>query len=132
MLTFSHVLMFTYFALNFWYRNFRNNSEHLNKNFNLQKQPSRRVPTKRCYGNMQQFYSGTPIQSKFIEIKTSEWMFSCKFAAYFQNCWIFKRRKSFIIKQKQPLREVFFENNSPKCLKYLKNFSSNIINILVK
>ena len=41
----------------------------------LQKQPPRVVPRKRCSENMQQLYWN----------HTSAWVFSCKFAAYFQN-----------------------------------------------
>ena len=55
-----------------------------------QKQPSRGVPRKRCSENMQQIYRRTPIPkcdfNKVASIEiTSAWVFSRKFAAYFQN-----------------------------------------------
>ena len=43
----------------------------------LQKQPSRSVLNKRCSENMQQI--------QLYWNRTSAWVFSCKFAAYFQN-----------------------------------------------
>ena len=56
---------------------------------NGQKQPSRGVPRKRCYENMQQIYRSTLLKSTLLKQlycnHTSAWMFSCKFAAYFQN-----------------------------------------------
>ena len=48
-----------------------------NKN---QKQSSRGILRKRCSENMQQSYMRTPVFSH-----TSAWVFSCKFAACFQN-----------------------------------------------
>ena len=60
----------------------------------MQKQPSRGVLRKRCSENMQQISRKTSTllkshqqQSNFIEITR---VFSCKFAAYFQNTFIFK------------------------------------------
>ena len=58
-----------------------------------QKQPSRCVPRKRCSENMQQIYRRTPMpKCDFNKVAkqlywncTSAWVFSCKFAAYFQN-----------------------------------------------
>ena len=58
-----------------------------------QKQPSRAVLRKRCFENMQQIYRRTPMSSyNFNKVakqlywnRTSTWVFSCKFAAYFQN-----------------------------------------------
>ena len=59
----------------------------------LQKQPPRGVLWKRCSENMQKIYRRTPM-SKYDFNKaalqlywnyTSAWVFSCKFAAYFQN-----------------------------------------------
>ena len=47
-------------------------------NFKWKKQPPRDVPRTRCSENMQQIYWRTPIH-------TSAWVFSCKFATYFQN-----------------------------------------------
>ena len=59
----------------------------------LQKQPYRGVLGKRCSENMQQTYRRTPMpKCNFNEvalqlywIRTSAWVFSYKFAAYFQN-----------------------------------------------
>ena len=61
--------------------------------FKLQKQPSRSVFRKRCSDNMQQIYRRTPIlKCDFNKValqlywnRASAWVFSCKFAAYFQN-----------------------------------------------
>ena len=58
-----------------------------------QKPPSRRVLSKRCSENMQQIYRRTPMpKCDFNKVAlqlywnhTSAWVFSCKFAAYFQN-----------------------------------------------
>ena len=55
--------------------------------------PFRGVAIKRCSENMQQIYSETPMpKSDFNKIilqlywnRTSAWVFSCKFPAYFQN-----------------------------------------------
>ena len=54
---------------------------------------SSHVPRKRCSGNMQQVYRRTPItKCDFNKVAlqlywnhTSAWVFSCKFAAFFQN-----------------------------------------------
>ena len=51
------------------------------------------VLTKRCFENMQQIYRRTPMpKCDFNKValrlywnRTSAWVFSCKFAAYFQN-----------------------------------------------
>ena len=60
----------------------------------FQKQPSRGVLKKRCFENMQQVYWKTlmPKCDDFNKValqlywnRTSAWVFSCKFAAYFQN-----------------------------------------------
>ena len=59
----------------------------------LQKQPLRGVFEKRCSENMQQIYRRTPIpKCNFNKVakqlycnRTSAWVFSCKFAAYFPN-----------------------------------------------
>ena len=58
-----------------------------------QKQPFRGVLWKRCSENMQQIYKRTPMpKCDFNKVAlqlywnhTSAWVFSCKFAAYFQN-----------------------------------------------
>ena len=58
-----------------------------------QKQPSRGVLRKRCSENMQQMYRRTPMpKCDFNKVAkqlywnhTSAWVFSCRFAAYFQN-----------------------------------------------
>ena len=58
-----------------------------------QKQPSRGVLRKRCSENMQQIYRRTPIpKCDFNKVAlqiywncTLTWLFSCKFAAHFQN-----------------------------------------------
>ena len=57
-------------------------------NYEIQKQPSRGAPRKRCSENMQQIYRTTPMQSVISQLywnHTSAWVFSSKFAAYFQS-----------------------------------------------
>ena len=52
----------------------------------IQKQPPKCVLRKRCSENMQQIYGRTPMPKcvcNFTEI--AAWVFSCKFAAFFQN-----------------------------------------------
>ena len=59
----------------------------------IQKQPSRGVLRKRCSENMHQIYRRTPMSKYgFHNVAkqlywncTSAWVFSCKFASYFQN-----------------------------------------------
>ena len=59
----------------------------------IQKQPPKGVPRKRCSENMQQIYRRPPMpKCDFNKVakqlywnSTSAWVFSCKFAAYFQN-----------------------------------------------
>ena len=63
------------------------------QNWNGQKQPPRGVLRKRCFENMLQIYWRTPmLKSDFNKVArqlywnhASAWVFSCKFAAYFQN-----------------------------------------------
>ena len=62
---------------------FSNNSVHVDVKVNVQKQPFRGVLRKRCSENMQQIYMRTPMPK--CDFNTSAWVFSCKFAAYFQN-----------------------------------------------
>ena len=58
-----------------------------------QKQPPRGVHRKRCSRNMQKIYRRTPMpKCNFNKVakqlywnRTSAWVFSCKFDAYFQN-----------------------------------------------
>ena len=58
-----------------------------------QKQPFRGVPKKSCSENTQQIYGRTPtpkcdfnkVAKQLYWIHTLAWVFSCKFAAYFQN-----------------------------------------------
>ena len=52
---------------------------------NVQKQPSRGVFKKRCSGNMQQIYRRTSMLKCDFNKVAKQWVFSCKFAAYFQN-----------------------------------------------
>ena len=60
---------------------------------NAQKQPSRGILTKRCSENMQQFCRRTPmpkcdfnkVASQLYWNRTSVWVFSCKFAAYWNE-----------------------------------------------
>ena len=61
--------------------------------FHFEKQPSRDARSRRCSENMQQIYGRTPI-AKSDSIKfalqlywthTVVWVFSCKFAVYFQS-----------------------------------------------
>ena len=59
----------------------------------VQKQPPRGVSRKRCSENMPQIYWRTPMpKCDFNKValqlywnRTSPWVFSCKFATYFQN-----------------------------------------------
>ena len=58
----------------------------------IKKQPPRSILWKRCFENMQQIYRGTSMpKCNFNKVKqlysnrTSAWVFSCKFAVYFQN-----------------------------------------------
>ena len=59
----------------------------------IQKQPSRGVLKKRCSENIQQIYRRGPMsECNFNKVTlqlsgnhTSAWVFSCKFAAYFEN-----------------------------------------------
>ena len=59
----------------------------------IQKQPPRDVPRKRCSENMQQIYRRTTMpKCDFNKValqlywnRTLVWVFSCKFAAYFQT-----------------------------------------------
>ena len=59
----------------------------------VQKQPSRGVLSKRCSENLQQIYRRTPVLKcdlnkvalQLYWNHTSSWVFSCKFAVYFQN-----------------------------------------------
>ena len=59
----------------------------------LQKQPLAGAPKKRCSENMDQIYWRTPmLKCDFKKVAlqlnwnyTSAWVFSCKFAAYFQS-----------------------------------------------
>ena len=60
---------------------------------NCEKQQSRGVLRKKCSKNMQQIHSSTPmpkcdlnkVAEQLYWNRTSAWVFSCKFAAYFQN-----------------------------------------------
>ena len=66
--------------------------------YNSQKQPSIGVLMKRCSENMQQIYSRTPMpKCDFNKValqvywnRTSAWVFSCKFNAYFQNIFSYE------------------------------------------
>ena len=49
----------------------------------LQKQRPRGIPRKRCSENMHQIYGRTPMPK--CDFNKVAWVFSCKFAAYFQN-----------------------------------------------
>ena len=55
----------------------------------IQKQPPGGVLSKRCSENMQQLYRRTPMPkcdfNKVASNRTSAWVLSCKFAAYFQS-----------------------------------------------
>ena len=62
-------------------------------NENIQAVPSRVVLRKRCFKNMQQIYKRTHMpKCDFNKVGkqgcSSAWMFSCKFAAYFQNAFL--------------------------------------------
>ena len=84
-------------GIKFWQRlgekvNFFNHQWWLQK----QKQPSRGVPGKKCYENMQQIYRRTPMPkcgfnkaaNQLYWNHTSAWVFSCKFTVYFQNTFL--------------------------------------------
>ena len=61
-----------------------------------QKQPFRGVLGKRCSENMQKIYRRTPMPKcefnkpakQLYWSRTSAWVFSCKFSAYFQNTFL--------------------------------------------
>ena len=56
--------------------------------YSLKKQPSRGFLKKRCSENMQLIYRRTPMPKCYLQLYwnlTSVWVFSCKFAAYFQK-----------------------------------------------
>ena len=80
-----------------------------------QKQPPRGIPRKRCSENMQQIYRRTPMpQCNFNKIakqlywnRTSPWVLSCKFAAFFRT--LFPRNTSGWLLS---FADVFFENFS--------------------
>ena len=63
------------------------------KMYSFQKQPPRRILRKSCSENMQQIYWKTPMSKcDFNKVAkqlywnyTSAWVFSCKYAAYFQS-----------------------------------------------
>ena len=106
----------------------------------LQKQPSRGVFIKRCSGNMQQIYRRTPIP-KCDSNKVAGWnhtsarVFSCKFAAYFQNifllrtplndcfCFYFSDTRQFLFKVKCISQKVAFNLFYGKIKKSLLTFS---------
>ena len=103
----------------------------------LQKQPSRDVFRKRCSKNMQQIYRRTSMPKcdfnkvalQFYWNHTSAWVFSCKFAAYFQNNFFrtpFRKNTSgglflilpnLVIQLKKRLRHRCFPVNIGKLLK---------------
>ena len=64
----------------------------------IQKQPPRSVPRKKCSENMQQIYKRTPMRKcdfnkaakQFYWNHTLAWVFSCKFAAYFQSTFSYQ------------------------------------------
>ena len=72
-------------------KNHENATKHLC--WSPQKQRPRGVHMKSCFENMQQIYRRTPMpKCDFSKValqlywnRTSPWVFSCKFAAYFQN-----------------------------------------------
>ena len=90
--------------------------------FEYQKQPPRGVPRKRCYENMQQTYRRTPMPNcDFNRVAlqlywnhTSVWVFSCKFAAYFQNIFPYEHlcRATSVFRILSGIYEIFFCENS--------------------
>ena len=58
---------------------------HYLRETDVQKQPPRGVLRTRCTESMQQIYRRTPMPKFDYWNHTSAWVFSCKFAAYFQN-----------------------------------------------
>ena len=70
---------------------FGNNIMKLNHHKSFQKQPFRGAIEKRRSENMQQIYRRKPMPkcdfNKVALQHTSAWVFSCKFAAYFQNAF---------------------------------------------
>ena len=91
-----------------------------------QKQPPRGVLKKNCSENMQQIYRKTPIPkcdfNKFAKElywnRTLAWVFSCRFAAYFQNT--FSRNTSGW------MLLYYFWHIRLKCYKNSKNLSLDI------
>ena len=76
----------------------------------MQKQPPSGVPKKKCSENMQQIYRRTPMQKcelNKVALATSAWVFSCKFAAYFQKNLLLRR----------PLESCFW-----KCYDHFSSF----------
>ena len=83
----------------FYYRNVKTWSLKICKQYFTsviviaQKQPPRSVIKKKCFENMQQIYRRTPMpKCDFNKValqvnwnRTSVWVTSCKFAAYFRN-----------------------------------------------
>ena len=72
----------------------------LEDSYSLQKQPSEGVIIKMCSENMQQIYRRTPMpKCDFNKValelywnRTLSWLFSCNFAAYFQNTFSYEHR----------------------------------------
>ena len=84
----------------------------------FQKKPARGVLKKRCSENMQQLYRTAPMpKCDFNKVakqlhwnQTLAWVFSCKFAAYFQNTFFKNLLHIF--------RTLFLKNTSGRLLLY--------------
>ena len=76
-----------------------------------QKQQLRGVARKRCSENMRQIYSRAPIPKYDYWNLTSAWVFSCKFAAYFQNT--FSQEHLWVVAsvEYKPPMQLTFSNN---------------------
>ena len=69
------------------------NNRYKNISSKVEKQPSICVLIKRCSENMQQINSRKPmpkfdfnkVANQSYQNRTSAWVYSCKFAVYFQN-----------------------------------------------
>ena len=97
--TTTHVIEFSRLKLSFMISHKTNIFSVKTPNINFRKQPSGSVLKKRCSENKQQIYRRTPMpKCDFNKValqlywnRTSAWVFSCKFAAYFQNTFSSER-----------------------------------------
>ena len=91
----------------------------------LQKQPSRGVFRKRCSEKMRQIFIRTPMPNC-----TSAWVFSCKFAAYFQKTFPKNTSEGLLLWLFLTSKRQFFYNNDFKIVK-IKPFQSKKVVIKI-